>query len=70
MPKSTGLEVASKIRKVDIKTPIIFLTAHSDKDMLLQAINLQVSSYVIKPFKIKELKDSIIKAREKIMKKK
>ena len=69
MPKSTGLEVASKIRKVDIKTPIIFLTAHSDKDMLLQAINLQVSSYVIKPFKIKELKDSIIKAREKIMKK-
>ena len=66
IPKLNGLQVASKIRETDIKTPIIFLTAHSEKNKLLKAINLQVSSYIIKPFKIKELKESIFKIIEKV----
>lgn len=61
VPKKNGLQVASEIREKDKITPIIFLTAHSDKDKLLKAIELKVSSYIIKPFKIFELKDSINK---------
>ncbi|MEA3289969.1 MAG: response regulator transcription factor [Campylobacterota bacterium] len=66
IPKLNGLEVASRIRETDEKTPIIFLTAHSEKDKLLKAITLQVSSYIIKPFKIQELKDNIFNVIKKI----
>ncbi len=66
IPKLNGLEVAIKIRETDTTTPIIFLTAHSEKNMLLKAIDLQVSSYIIKPFKIEELKDTISKVIEKV----
>ncbi|MEA3383653.1 MAG: response regulator [Campylobacterota bacterium] len=66
IPKLNGLQVASQIRKEDDDTPIIFLTAHSEKDKLLQAIELHVSSYIIKPFKVQELTDNIFKAINKI----
>ncbi len=66
IPKLNGLELASKIRENDNETPIIFLTAHSEKDKLLKAIDLQVSSYIIKPFKIQELKDNIKKVLKRI----
>ncbi len=66
IPKINGLEVAKQIRNNDNTTPIVFLTAHSDKDKLLTAIELQVSSYIIKPFKIEELKKTIFKVIEKI----
>ncbi len=66
IPYISGLEVASKIREKDNTTSIIFLTAHSDKDKLIKAIDLQVSSYIIKPFKINELKDTISKVIKKI----
>ncbi len=66
IPKISGLEVASQIRKNDETTPIIFLTAHSERDKLLKAISLQVISYIVKPFKIKELKDIMVKLIQKI----
>ncbi|MEA3554721.1 MAG: response regulator [Campylobacterota bacterium] len=66
IPFLSGLEVAAKIREKDNNTSIIFLTAHSDKDKLIKAIDLQVSSYIVKPFKINELKDTIFKVIKKI----
>jgi DNA-binding response OmpR family regulator len=55
IPKMNGLKLASKIRETNREIPIIFLTAFSDKENLLQAINLHAFSYLIKPFKIDEL---------------
>ncbi len=66
IPKLNGLELASKIREKDNETPIILLTAHSEKKKLLKAIDLQISSYIIKPFKIQELKDNITKVLKRI----
>lgn len=66
IPKLNGIQVATKIRKGDELVPIIFLTAHSEKDKLLKAIDLQVSSYIIKPFKIDELKEIIFKVIKKV----
>lgn len=62
MPKINGLELASKIREVDENIPILFLTAHSETQKLLSAINLQAISYLIKPFNVDELRDSVLKA--------
>lgn len=63
IPKLNGLKLASKIREINKKIPIIFLTAFSDKDHLLQAINLHACSYLIKPFKIDELINTINKCK-------
>ena len=63
IPKINGLKVAAKIREVNKKIPIIFLTAFSDKENLLQAINLHAFSYLIKPFKIDELINAINKCK-------
>lgn len=61
IPKKNGLEVARIIREEDQETPILFLTAYSDRGKLLDAINLGVSAYLVKPFKVDELKDAIKK---------
>jgi len=61
IPKINGIDVAKKIRNGDGEIPILFLTAFSDKEKLMSAINLGASSYIIKPFKIDELKNAITK---------
>lgn len=61
MPKLTGLQVATKIKQIDNNAQIIFLTAYSQSENLLDAIKIGTSSYLVKPFKVQELKDAIKK---------
>jgi PAS domain S-box-containing protein len=49
MPKMDGLEVLENIRKYDKEIPVIFLTARSESEQMLKAINLHVESYILKP---------------------
>ncbi len=67
IPKINGLKVANEIRKINKTIPIIFLTAHSQTHKLQQAIEIKATSYLIKPFKIKELKDTIQKAINEVI---
>lgn len=67
IPKINGLKVAAKIREVNKNIPIIFLTAYSDKENLLQAINLHAFSYLIKPFKVDELINAITKYKKNFL---
>ena len=62
IPKINGLQLATKIREIDEYIPILFISAHSETQKLLSAINLSAISYIIKPFNIYELKNSILKA--------
>ncbi|QKJ23991.1 response regulator transcription factor [Poseidonibacter lekithochrous] len=61
IPKINGLQVASKIKEINDEIPILFLTAHSETEKLLKAIDLRAISYIIKPFSIEELNESIVK---------
>ncbi len=49
MPQMTGLEMAKEIRKIDRDIPIIITTAHSDSEFLLEAIEIGVSGFLLKP---------------------
>ncbi len=49
MPNMDGLSMTKKIRQVDTTTPISLITAHTDKDMLLQAVKLHLEEYLVKP---------------------
>ncbi len=59
MPVMTGLEMAKEIKKLDIGTPIIILSAFSETDKFLDAIEIGVVKYFIKPFDPDELLDYI-----------
>ncbi len=60
MPKIDGLEVAKLIRREDETTPLIMLTGHSDREKLLDAVNLKLEAYLVKPIDYSKL-DGILK---------
>ncbi len=55
MPKLNGMDMLKEIRSFDQDIPFIFTTAHADSTYLLEAINLGVTHYLIKPINIKEM---------------
>ncbi|OIP55193.1 MAG: regulator [Helicobacteraceae bacterium CG2_30_36_10] len=59
MPIMTGLEMAKEIKKIDINIPIIILSAFSETDKFLDAIDIGVVKYFIKPFDLDELLDYV-----------
>jgi len=61
-----GLEFVRCLRNNEIATPVVITTAYDDKDMLLEAINLDISHYLVKPFKKSDLLTAILKAAKKI----
>ena len=66
MPHMDGLTLIKEIRKKDHDTRIIITTAHSDKEKLLQAIELNLVKYLIKPVQSDILKTLLLKLVEEI----
>ena len=60
MPRLDGLSMIEKIRQKDENTKIIITTAHSDKEKLLQAIELHLVKYLVKPVESSTLKDLLL----------
>jgi len=67
MPKINGLEVARRIRREDAHTRIIMLSAHSEKEILLQATEIDMSKYLIKPVSPIELKAALDKVASELI---
>ncbi|WP_206423295.1 response regulator transcription factor [Arcobacter peruensis] len=61
MPITDGLEMTILIKEIDELTPIIVLSAHSDKEKLLKAIDIGINKYFIKPFDPDEVLEHINK---------
>jgi len=59
IPKLNGLDLLRKIRETDRETKAIMLTAHADVKYLLEATELNLSKYLVKPITRKELKDAL-----------
>ena len=55
MPLYNGIDMVKKIRNIDSKVSVIFATAYSDNEFLLEAIKLRVQEYIIKPIDIRKL---------------
>ncbi len=66
MPKLDGLSLAKKIRENDVNVKIIITTAYSEQDKLLQAIELYLIKYILKPIDPTTLKEAIQKAKREI----
>ncbi len=64
MPISNGLDMIQSIREIDSEVPIIITTAFNEPDYLMEAINMKVNTYIMKPLQLKELLQSLYKIIE------
>lgn len=55
LPKKDGFTLASEIRKIDLQTPIIFLTSKGQSEDVVKGFSLGGNDYVRKPFSMEEL---------------
>lgn len=55
LPVLDGLEVASKLRKNHVQTPILMLTARTRQDQIWEGFENGTDDYMTKPFDLKEL---------------
>ncbi len=55
MPKMSGIEVLSNIRKSGIGTPVLLLTAKSEVSDKVEGLNAGADDYLAKPFAMPEL---------------
>lgn len=55
MPKVSGLELARKIRSDSLTTQIIIITAYKKPEYLLEAVNLQLVQYLVKPISLAKI---------------
>lgn len=55
LPHKNGFEIASDLRRKNIKTPILMLTAKSELDDKVMGLDCGADDYLTKPFMTKEL---------------
>ncbi len=64
LPKTSGLEVFQRIREIDRKTPVIFITAGTDSATAIRAMQLGAFDYVTKPLDLTQLNTLVESAIE------
>jgi len=62
MPVMDGMEALEEMKKINIQTPIIMITAHGTMESAIEAMKKGALDYISKPFDIDELKITIEKA--------
>lgn len=65
MPKINGIEMSKMIREINEEIPIIFTTAYSDAEFLLEAIEQNIFHYAVKPVNLKRLMGAVQDATKK-----
>jgi len=65
MPGQSGLEFQKQMRALGIDLPVIFITAHGDVPMSVQAMKAGAVDFLSKPFRDQELLDAIWHALER-----
>ena len=66
MPKLNGLDMARYIRSKDQDVQIIVATAYTDTDYLMQAVELNLVKYLVKPITKEKLQSVLSQSVEKI----
>ena len=67
MPKMNGLGMIEKIRKIDLETPIVLITAIEDLNVIVEALHLNVTTFVKKPIVNSEVVQAVEKAAKLLL---
>jgi FixJ family two-component response regulator len=65
LPGLSGLELQRELATAQVELPIIFITAHGDIPMSVQAMKAGAVDFLIKPFRDQELLEAIHQAIER-----
>ena len=68
LPKLNGIELVQRIREHDFATKIVMLTAHSDTHYLLQAAELKLTKYLVKPVAREDLTGALNQVYQELSK--
>lgn len=66
MPEMTGIELIKRIREMDDLVEFIIITAYASLETAIEAIKAGAYDYIIKPFKLEELKVAVRNVGDKI----
>ncbi len=66
MPQMNGIELAREIRKRRSDIAVIFTTGYANLNSAKDALRQGASDYILKPFELKEIRQAVNKAVEKI----
>ena len=61
MPKMNGFEMIEQIRAINREIPVLILSANSDTEHLVHAIELNISGYVLKPINVAQMERELQK---------
>jgi len=61
MPEQDGIELLKKIRANGLGTPFVFITGYASENTPIDAIKLGAKDYILKPFNLDELLESVKK---------
>ena len=64
MPGLNGLDTLTEIRQLQVKTPVIVMTAYGTTETAIEAMKRGAYDYVLKPFDTEQLKAIVVDALE------
>lgn len=64
LPDMSGLDAFQKMREIDPHLPVIIITAHASTDTAIEAMKRGAFEYLLKPYDLSELKETVSKAIE------
>jgi FixJ family two-component response regulator len=62
LPEIGGMELQAEMAKLDVNLPIIFVTAHADVRISVEAMKAGAVDFLLKPFRDGELLDAVARA--------
>jgi len=65
MPVKDGITMINQIRELDKEIPILIFSAHSNTEYFLQTIDAGIDGYILKPYSIDQISNSLSKIIEK-----
>jgi len=61
MPIKNGIDMAKEIKRITPDQLLIFISAHSESEYLLDAIEMQADGYILKPIDLSILEEKLLK---------
>jgi DNA-binding NtrC family response regulator len=62
LPDESGLAAFRKLRQIDARVPVLFITGHGTTDQAIEAMKLGAFDFLLKPLEIQTLRDLVGKA--------
>jgi two-component system nitrogen regulation response regulator GlnG len=62
LPDMSGLEALGKLRELDARSPVIFITGKSTTDTAIEAMKLGAYEYLLKPLELPQLRQVVDRA--------